>query len=81
MSMDVHFLAGSWHVGGNGCLCMLSDVTRNARRPLQYSGFRGFETRVWSFDSPRPSVDVQPLELDVHRNRGPRKYRDLRDLR
>jgi hypothetical protein len=33
MSMDVHFLAGSWHRGANGCLRMLSDVTLDVRKP------------------------------------------------
>ena len=53
MSMDVHFLAGSWQMGGHGCLCMLSDVTLDERKPLFHSVYRGFDTRVWSFDSPR----------------------------
>ena len=32
---DVHFLAGSWHWGANRCLCMLSDVKSDARKPLK----------------------------------------------
>ncbi len=34
VSTDGHFLAGSWQMSGNGCLCMLSDVTLDVRKPL-----------------------------------------------
>ncbi len=53
MSMDVHFLAGSWQMGGNGRLVMLSDVTLRVQKPLFHSVYRSFTTRVGSFDSPR----------------------------
>ncbi len=52
-STDVHFLAGSWQTGVNRCLCMSTDVTSDARKPLKQSGFGGFRTRARGFDSPR----------------------------
>ncbi len=53
MSMNVHFLAGSWQTGVNRCLCLSTDVTSNARKPLKQSGLGGSRTRERGFDSPR----------------------------
>ena len=53
MSMNGHFLAGSWQMGVHRCLCMLSDVTLDARKPLKHGEYCGSATWEWSFDSPR----------------------------
>lgn len=41
MSMNVQFLAGSRQARVNRCLCMLSDLTLDLRKPLETQCFGG----------------------------------------